>query len=73
VRGEVKKSHERFGQIIREHFDNVESSEFKACLFEASHGAFGEPAPADTEAPLPSKLKRAMTRVKRVAPQTTDN
>lgn len=60
----MKNSHEKFGEIIREHFDNVESAEFNARLHDASHGAFGEPAaPQGDERPKGSRLKRALSRV----------
>jgi hypothetical protein len=60
----VKKSHERFGEIIHEHFEDVGSAEFKARLHDASHGAFGEAADVSPETrPGMSKLKRALSRV----------
>lgn len=60
----MKKSHEQFGEIIREHFDKVDPAEFKARLYDASHGTFGELASSQgDDLPKISRLKRVLTRV----------
>jgi hypothetical protein len=61
----VKKSHQRFQEIVREHFAAVEPREFKARLHDASHGEFGEPATEedDTEPKLKGVMRRAARAV----------
>lgn len=64
----VKKGHERFGEIIREHFDAVQPAEFNARLHDASNGAFGEPSTArDESRPPQSKMKRLVRAAGAVA------
>ena len=58
----MKNSHEKFGEIVREHFATVQSREFKARLYDASHGEFGE-ASDDRGNPQSSKMKRAARAV----------